>query len=184
MSGRDYDQRWEKLAAEGHNPHGEADFVDALLGGSGRVLDAGCGTGRVAIELARRGYEAVGVDIDTEMISAARAKAPMLDWHQLDLASMELGREFDAVVMAGNVMLFTEPGTEAEVVASCAAHLAPGGALVAGFQLRTGGYNLNRYDLDCTAAGLTLTNRYATWHHTPYTTHHPPDYAVSVHLYM
>ena len=179
MSGRDYDARWERLAAEGHNPHGEADFVDSLLDGSGRVLDAGCGTGRLAIELARRGYDVAGVDIDTEMISGAQAKAPELAWHQLNLASFDLGEAFDAVVMAGNVLLFTAPGTEAAVVGRCAAHLSPGGALVAGFQLRPRGYRLDRYDADCAAAGLSLSERYSTWERGPWS---GGDYAVSVHL--
>ena len=181
MSGRDYDARWERLEAEGHNPHGEADFVDSLLGGSGRVLDAGCGTGRVAVELARRGYDVVGVDIDTEMISGARAKAPELGWHQLDLASFDLGETFDAVVMAGNVLLFTVPGTEGAVVARCAAHLSSGGALVAGFQLRAGGYGLNRYDDDCAAAVLSLSERFSTWERGQWDN---GDYAVSVHRHM
>lgn len=179
MSGRDYDARWERLAAEGHNPHGEADFVDSLLGGSGRVLDAGCGTGRLAVELARRGYEAVGVDVDSEMISGARAKGPELAWHQLDLVELDLGEAFDAVVMAGNVVLFTAPGTEAAVVARCAAHLSPGGALVAGFQLRGSGYSLAQYDADCAAAGLGLSDRYSTWERGRWG---GGDYAVSVHL--
>ncbi|WP_419918449.1 class I SAM-dependent methyltransferase [Candidatus Poriferisocius sp.] len=180
MSGRDYDARWEQLAADGHNPHGEADFVDQLLGGSGRVLDAGCGTGRVAIELARRGYQVVGVDIDTEMIAQARAKALQLVWYQLDLSTFDLGEGFDAVVMAGNVLLFTVPGTEAAVVARCAAHLSPGGALVAGFQLRTGGYGLDQYDTDCTAAELTLKQRFSTWERAPW---NGGNYAVSVHIH-
>ncbi|WP_419924377.1 class I SAM-dependent methyltransferase [Candidatus Poriferisocius sp.] len=178
MSRRDYDARWERLAAEGHNPHGEADFVDSLLGGLGRVLDAGCGTGRVAVELARRGYEAVGVDVDDEMISGARAKAPELAWHQFDLASFDLGETFDAVVMAGNVLLFTAPGTEAAVVGHCAAHISFGGTLVAGFQLRGGGYGLDRYDADCDAAGLALSERYSTWERGAWA---GGDYAVSVH---
>ena len=69
--------------------------MDSLLGGSGRVLDAGCGTGRVAIELARRGHSVAGVDIDDEMISGARGKAPELTWHQLDLASFDLREAFE-----------------------------------------------------------------------------------------
>ena len=154
--------------------------MDSLLGGAGRVLDAGCGTGRVAIELDRRGYAVAGVDIDDEMISGARGKAPELTWHQLDLADFDLGETFDAVVMAGNVLLFTAPGTEAAVVGRCAAHLSPGGALVAGFQLRGSGYGLDRYDADCAAAGLTLSERYSTWERGPWS---GGDYAVSVHTY-
>ena len=52
--GDDYDARWRSMEAAGHNIHGEADLVEALLADSGgsSVLDAGCGTGRVGIELA------------------------------------------------------------------------------------------------------------------------------------
>ena len=58
------------------------------------VLDAGCGTGRVAIELSRRGHDVVGVDVDEAMLEAARAKAPDLTWVQGDLADpgLDLGR--------------------------------------------------------------------------------------------
>ena len=158
--------------------------MDSLLGGAGRVLDAGCGTGRVAVELARRGFEVAGVDVDDEMISGARAKAPELAWHQLDLALFDLGEMFDVVVMAGNVLLFTAPGTEASVVARCAAHLSAGGALVAGFQLRGSGYGLDQYDADCTAAGLTLLERYSTWEREAWAggDYAGGDYAVSVHI--
>ena len=181
MSGQDYDARWERLEAEGHYPHGEADFVDFFLAGFGRVLDAGCGTGRVAIELDKRGYKVAGVDIDSEMISGARAKAPHLGWHQLDLTTFDLGASFDAVVMAGNVLLFTAPGTQAAVIDRCAHHIALDGALISGFQLRPGGYGLDQYDADCEAARLTLSERYATWEKDPWD---GGDYAVSVHLFI
>lgn len=143
------------------------------------VLDAGCGTGRVAIELVRRGVAVVGVDLDAAMLEQARHKAPGLEWIDGDLAVVDLGRQFDVVVMAGNVMVFVAPGTEAGVVANLARHVAPGGALVAGFQLRPGGYGVERYDADAAAAGLALADRYATWDREPWR----PDagYAVSVH---
>ena len=51
-SGSDYDDRWAALAAAGEDPHGEATFVASL--GPASVFDAGCGTGRVAIELDHR----------------------------------------------------------------------------------------------------------------------------------
>ena len=76
-----YDERWRKLAAAGQGIHGEADLIESLLretGGS-RVLDAGCGTGRVATELAARGFSVVGMDLDEQMLDTARAKAPRAD---------------------------------------------------------------------------------------------------------
>ena len=81
--------------------HGEAELVDSY--GPGAVLDAGCGTGRVAIELSRRGHDVVGVDVDPAMLEAARAKAPELKWVEGDLTdpTLDLGPAFDIVVMAG-----------------------------------------------------------------------------------
>ena len=84
--GADYDQRWADLAAAGASVHGEADLVTSFAPRT--VLDAGCGTGRVAIELARRGIEAVGVDADPAMLDRAREKAPDLRWIEADLATV------------------------------------------------------------------------------------------------
>src|SRR4051812_23673357 len=107
--GDEYQRRFDDLAASGAHVHGEADFVMTLLPRS--VLDAGCGTGRVAIELAARGVDVVGVDVDASMIATARRLAPKLEWVEHDLITLGLGREFDVVVMAGNVPLFTPLGT-------------------------------------------------------------------------
>jgi SAM-dependent methyltransferase len=175
--GAAYDVRFARLAAAGHDVHGEASFVETL--GVRSVLDAGCGTGRVAIELARRGLEIVGVDLDPDMLAAARAKAPDIAFIQSDLATVDLGRRFQAAVMAGNVMIFVQPGTEPAVVASVARHLEPGGLLVAGFQLHPGGFDLPSYDACCAAANLELAERYATWDRQPWRP--GGDYAVSVH---
>ena len=176
--GEAYERRFEALASSGHDVHGEVDFIETLEPKPASVLDAGCGTGRVAIELARRGCDAVGVDVDASMLAVARTKAPELEWHEHDLATLDLGRRFDAVVLAGNVLLFVAPGTEAEVVARCAAHVTPQGRLVAGFSLRPGGYDLASFDEHCAAAGLHLVERWATWDREPF--HEGGDYAVTV----
>lgn len=177
--GRDpdeYDRRFAEEAQAGRDMHGEADFVQSL--GPSSVLDAGCGTGRVAIELARRGLEVEGVDLDATMLTAARRKAPELTWHQADLADLDLGRRFDMVLLAGNVMIFLTPGSEARVVAAMARHVAPAGALVAGFQLN-GVLDVATYDAHCHAAGLELAGRWATWDREPWTG--TSEYSVSVH---
>ena len=175
--GDDYQARFDQLAASGADVHGEASFVASLDPPPRTVLDAGCGTGRVAIELARRGFDVVGVDLDTGMLATARRRAPDLEWVEADLTSLDLGRAFDAVVLAGNVVLFTAPGTEAQLMGRCAAHVAPGGALVTGFQLRPGGYGVD--DLDRDVAPLRLAERYRTWDREPWQP--GDDYAVSVH---
>ena len=174
--GEAYQARFDALAAGGADLHGEADLVTALEPAS--VLDAGCGTGRVAVELARRGIDVVGVDVDPSMLATARRQGPELTWVEADLARADLGRTFDVVVMAGNVVLFTDPGAQADVVAGAARHVAPGGALVAGFQLGRG-YDLAAYERACAAAGLVGADRWATWDRDPW----PGDgtYVVAVH---
>ncbi|HYF65749.1 MAG TPA: class I SAM-dependent methyltransferase [Herpetosiphonaceae bacterium] len=180
VSGADYDAPYAARAAAGEDVHGEANAVLALRPGRPlSVLDAGCGTGRIAIELALRGADVVGVDLDPRMLERARTVAPGLDWRQADLAGLDLGRAFDVVLLAGNVMLFVTPGSEARVVAAMARHLRPGGLLVAGFQLGRTAYGLADYDAAAAAAGLALAARWSTWDGAPWTP--ASDYAVSVH---
>jgi SAM-dependent methyltransferase len=172
----DYDARWERMLAAGEAAHGEADLAEWL--GRTPLLDAGCGTGRVAIELVRRGHDVVGADLDPDMIAVARRKAPHLTWVVADLAALDLGRRFGVVMMAGNVLLFSRPQDRAAIVANLARHVAADGFLVAGFSLEPGGYRLEEYDAACRAAGLVLHERWATWERAPYA---DGDYAVSVH---
>ena len=182
----DYDRKFVEAEQAGADVHGEATFVASLAPAGAAVLDAGCGTGRVAAELARRGYQVVGADLDEGMLAGARAKAPDLPWHVADLAGPDLagavglapGRWFDVVVAAGNVMIFLEPGSEGRVVANLAGLLGPEGLLIAGFQL-DGRLPLEEYDAHCASAGLDLGERWATWDRQPW--REGGQYAVSVH---
>ena len=180
--GDDYDARWQKLAAAGQSIHGEADLIESLLrqAGGSSVLDAGCGTGRVAIELAVRGFSVVGVDLDEDMLATARAKAPELDWVHADLAEAAgpVTGEFDVVALPGNVMIFVAVGSEGRVLEQLSTLLAPDGLLVAGFALKPDGLTLTRYDELAEAAGLRVEHRWATWDREPY---EGGPYAVSVH---
>ena len=172
----DYDRRWARMAAAGQNPHGEADFVCRYRPSS--VLDAGCGTGRVGIELARRGVSVAGVDADQDMIAAARAKAPEIDWACVDLSVFATDARFDVVVLAGNVIPYVAAGSRADAVAACARVLQPGGRLVAGFSLREGWPTPADYEGWCADAGLAVEDRFATWDGQPYS---GGDYLVAVH---
>ena len=174
--GDDYQARFDRLAASGTDVHGEATFVRSY--DPATVLDAGCGSGRVAIELARHGIDVVGADLDASMLATARRLAPAITWVEADLTTLDLGRTFDVVVMAGNVPLFTPPGTHAALVAGVARHVAPGGRLVAGFSLDRG-YGVDDHDAHATAAGLVLAERFATWDRAPWQA--GGTYAVSVH---
>jgi SAM-dependent methyltransferase len=175
--GEEYDGRFARLAAQGHDVHGEADLVASL--GLHSVLDAGCGTGRVAMELARRGLDVVGVDLDAEMLAAARAKAPLLRWVEADLAGVDLGCTFGGIVMAGNVMIFLTPGTEGSVVRNLAHHLDDRGLLIAGFSLGKDRLTLEAYDDLALEAGLELNERWATWDRGTFVP--GSNYAVSIH---
>jgi SAM-dependent methyltransferase len=185
MTGDDYDAKFVAFERTGQDVHGEANLIDSL--GVSSVLDAGCGTGRVAIELARRGLEVVGVDRDQNMLRVAWEKAPHVSWYLENLVDCELRlpdvphrlRVFEAIVLAGNVMLYLDVGTEAAVVANLARHLVPGGLLVAGFQLMANGFSLEQYDTWTAQAGLACVERWATWDRQPW--HDTSDYAVSIH---
>jgi len=176
FDGSAYQARFDALAEQGMDVHGEASLVRSL--GPVSVLDAGCGTGRVAIELARHGVDVVGVDVDASMIGEARRRAPDVEWVEADLAALALGRQFDVVVMAGNVPLFCPTAKRSALVEACAAHVAQGGALVAGFELARG-YGLDDYDSVCRATGLVLAERWATWDRQAFQKDN--EYAVSVH---
>jgi SAM-dependent methyltransferase len=180
--GNDYDARWRTLAAAGQNVHGEADLVESLLlkFGGASVLDAGCGTGRVAIEMAGRGFSVVGVDADARMLAAAKSKAPELIWVEADLADLgsAVPGPFDLALLAGNVMIFLEPGTEARTLAALASRLVPGGLMVAGFSVRADRLTLERYDRLAGDTGLEPVSRWANWDGEPFD---GGDYAVSVH---
>ncbi len=179
-----YDDRWRRMEERGEWVHGEADLVCWFEPGS--VMDAGCGTGRVAIELDRRGIDVVGVDLDTRMLDEARSKAPHVPWILGDLTDVEITapgaaqgrREFDLIVLAGNVMVFVEVGTEAAIVANMARHLAPGGRLVSGFRLGWSPLTFDDYDRFAADAGLILEHRWTTWDREPFD---GGGYAVTVH---
>jgi SAM-dependent methyltransferase len=177
LSISDYEARFVEMDANGTATHGEADFIEQFR--PNRCLDAGCGTGRVAIELARRGVSVMGVDLDADMLAAAKAKAPLLDWSVEDLATMRLSESFDLIAMPGNVMIFCKPTDRATIVANLSRHLTAQGLLIAGFSLEPRGYSLAEWDVDCVAAGLVLAERYATWDRQPWYSN--ANYHVSVH---
>ncbi|MFE7759075.1 class I SAM-dependent methyltransferase [Streptomyces sp. NPDC057429] len=189
QAGEEYAQRFARLAESGHDIHGEAAFCAALLNPAARILDAGCGTGRIAIRLAELGHSCTGVDVDSSMLAVARRDAPTQEWLLGDLARLDalgLHPGFDLVLAAGNVIPLLAPGTEAAVVRQLAGVLRPGGLLVTGMGLDAEHLplpepplTLTEFDHWCTQAGLTLRQRYATWSGDPY--RQGCGYAVSVH---
>jgi len=177
-----YIERFRRMAAEGVDFAGEARLLDAMLARGSRVLDAGCGPGRVGAQLATRGHVVVGVDADPELIDAAQADHPGPTWLVADLAELDLAAQgvpepFDAAVCAGNVMPYLAPGSEGAVLGRVAAHLREDGVVVVGFGLDRG-YSLADFDTHARAAGLKLEHRFATWDLRPW--HDEAPFAVTV----
>ncbi|MFJ1969210.1 class I SAM-dependent DNA methyltransferase [Streptomyces sp. NPDC087903] len=189
QAGEEYARRFARLAESGHDVHGEAAFCDALLKPAARILDAGCGTGRIAIRLTELGHFCTGVDVDPSMLAVAGREALTQDWLHGDLAHLDrLGLEpgFDLALAAGNVIPLLAPGTEPAVVRQLAAVLRPGGLLITGMGLDAEHLplpeptvTLTEFDHWCEQAGLTLRQRFATWAGEPYCS--GGGYAVSVH---
>ncbi|WP_238013196.1 class I SAM-dependent methyltransferase [Dactylosporangium sp. AC04546] len=156
------------MAERGDDLAGEARFIDAMLPRGARILDAGCGSGRVAGVLAAAGHDVVGVDLDPELIAAAREDHPGPRYLVGDLAEVDLPERFDVVVSAGNVLTFLAPATRVEVLRRCAAHLAPGGRVVTGFGAGRG-YEFDAFLADAAKAGLTPDQLLGTWDLRPFT---------------
>lgn len=177
---QDYAESMRQRAQEGDDLEGEARLMDAIVAPRSRVLDAGCGQGRIAGALHRRGHHVVAVDIDPVLLAAAREDNPgptylLADLTALDLAVLGQGEPFDAIVCAGNVITFVAPGAEVETLRSLRRHLAPGGVCVVGFQVER--MALADFDRDLAEAGFVLEQRFATWDLLPW--HDDAEFAVS-----
>lgn len=162
-----YIGRFRSMAAEGTDLDGEARFVDAMVPRHSRILDAGCGPGRVGGRLGELGHTVVGVDVDPELIAAAEIDHPGSTWLTADLATLDLPavgvkEPFDVIVCAGNVVTFLDPATRGAVMARLAAHLAPTGRIAVGFGTNRG-YEVEEFEADVRSAGLRFDLRLSTW---------------------
>ena len=203
-----YAQRWRDLAAQGLDLDGEARFVDALAERGSRILDAGCGTGRVGGYLAERGHEVVGVDLDDYLIAEAQETYPGADWYagdlaRFDFAALDEGRDMRDLGAQASTDLLGRPEAAPEsdrpgfdVIVSAGnvmTFLDPAsrsavmgnlaGALRPDGRLVCGfgagrGYDFDDFDADLAAAGLTLTTRFSTWTLRPFTD--PGDFLVAI----
>lgn len=157
-----YVERFRELERSGADLHGEARLIDAAVDRRSRILDAGCGTGRLAAELARRGHRVTGVDLDPVLVAEARSRAG-IEVVLGDLTTVPLEPEsFDAVVAAGNVLVFLAPGTEATVLRRWYDALRPGGRLIAGFATDRA-WSPDDAHRDLAAVGFVAVQRFSTW---------------------
>lgn len=162
-----YIERFRQMEANGNDLGGEARMIDSMVNRSASILDAGCGPGRVGGRLHAMGHRVVGVDVDPALIAAAEQDHPGPRWLVGDLAELELGQQFDAIVCAGNVMGFLAPSTRGEVLRRFGTHLAPQGRAAIGFGGGRG-YDFAEFFADLETAGLKLELPLCSWDLRPF----------------
>lgn len=134
-----FDGEWATIQPEVWTAEQTSQAVDTIerilkLGDPSTVLDVPCGEGRISIELARRGYEVVGVDLSAKMlelaIESSSANDLRVEWHERDMRDLPWDQRFDAAVCWwGSFGYFDDEGNGA-FLESVAAALRPGGALL------------------------------------------------------
>jgi 2-polyprenyl-3-methyl-5-hydroxy-6-metoxy-1,4-benzoquinol methylase len=101
---KDYSRKYEEESFT-KGTVGEVDFIESEIGHDkqARILDIGCGTGRHSIELAKRGYTVVGVDLSDDQLNRARENAlaagVIVDFRTGDARDLDFDEEFDLVIM-------------------------------------------------------------------------------------
>lgn len=165
-----YQRRFDELVDRGADIDGEARFVTGLRPPPARILDAGCGTGRIATKLTALGHDVVGVDADPAMIEVARERDDVTRFVHADLVDLTLNAQtFDIILLAGNVVPFLADDTLVEVLRRMREHLTLDGVLVSGWSLPghqpegAAAVSADAYDRAALAAGLVLTSHYASW---------------------
>ena len=134
---------YDALAASiipGSSVEGDIDFYRRLAGETGGpILDIGCGTGRVATALVADGHEVVGIDLSAPMLRLAEQRrnalsaemAPRLSFHQADMTTLDLGRDFALVVAPSRVFQFLlTTDAQRQALAALRSHLRPDARLV------------------------------------------------------
>ncbi|GAA1206419.1 class I SAM-dependent methyltransferase [Mycolicibacterium alvei] len=177
-----YVERFRAMERAGEDLAGEARLVDALSARNARILDAGCGPGRVGGYLAEAGHQVVGVDVDPVLIEAAENDRPGPRWLVGDLAELDLPARgiadpFDVIVSAGNVMTFLAPSTRVQVLTRLHAHLADDGRAVIGFGAGRE-YEFGQFFDDAAAAGFATDLLLSTWDLRPFT--EDSDFLVAI----
>jgi SAM-dependent methyltransferase len=116
----------------------EADFLQRQLAvpPAAEILDVPCGHGRLAIELALRGFRVTGVDLSEELLGAARKEAEAcrvrdrVRWRLSDMRELPAGEDFEASFCAGSSFGFLGDDGDLEFLRAVAAALLPGGRFV------------------------------------------------------
>jgi SAM-dependent methyltransferase len=115
----------------------ELDFylglASEVLTQGGKILEIGCGTGRITLPLASAGANITGLDLSPAMLKVARQKSAGLEnprWVEGNLRAFDLGEHFDLIISPGHSFQFMLTADEQmECLETLKRHLAPGGVL-------------------------------------------------------
>jgi SAM-dependent methyltransferase len=148
----------------------EADFFarHLALAPGARVLDVPCGHGRLALELARRGYRLTGVDISEDFLAAARGSAGdeglAVEWHQSDMRDLPWREDFDAAFCGGSSFGYLGDAGDLDYVRAVARTLKPGARFsidaVKAAEVMAPPHFRERYAMDVKDIRFEAENRY------------------------
>lgn len=105
---------------------GRAELLHGRIPAGSRVLDLGCGTGRIAEPLSELGHHVTAVDNSPDMLARLRRADPV----RSEIAGLRLDRRFDVVVLASNLVNHSDPAARRRLLEVAGAHLAPSGELL------------------------------------------------------
>lgn len=157
------------MEAQGQDIYGEARLIDAVSERSSRILDAGCGTGRIGGYLISQGHIVVGTDVDPVLIGHARNDHPEGTWYVGDLSQDPIEEaEFDVVISAGNVMGFLAEEGRLPALSNIRASMKEGGRFIVGFGAGRG-WSFEDFLESAQNAGFGVENTFESWDLVPFT---------------
>jgi SAM-dependent methyltransferase len=143
MSKQWYEELYESFQNYDQEPYArntqaEVDVIERVIGRhrSSGILDVGCGTGRHALELARRGHQVVGIDLSEEMLAKGRVAAAEenlnLAFIARDARDLGLNAEFEVAIILceGAFSLMETDEMDRLILSNVACALEPGGTLI------------------------------------------------------
>ena len=166
-----YANRWQMLAEQGHDIVGEARLIDAMAQRESRILDAGCGQGRLTGFLTERGHTVVGFDVDPVLIDIAKEANPDATFYVGDLSTDKIPEsDFDLIVSAGNVMGFLAPEGRQPALDNLYRALKNGGLAVIAYGSGPGrAWSFPEFFANAEAAGFVVEHKFSSWELDPYT---------------
>jgi SAM-dependent methyltransferase len=121
-----------------------------------RILDLGCGAGRFATKLGRDASHYLGIDASAEMIAAAQANCPELEFREGNILEFDAGANaWDLILLMGNVLDYLQPlGRRARLLDLCHGWLRPGGSIIGSCHLAKPGQSRGYYFEDYHGASV------------------------------